>query len=215
MCTRTYSLRTQFFSACPFGAGIAFDRVDSSTIQGLYEHLKENVATFKYTIVPSLSHISGLIESKHLVVYVLRKGDSIINVYAFRNHDILKHRASGIHLCCSILADPSDELLNYNGICSILSEVGRVYPNVHIENTSHNDVLLRCIMEQKHIPSLPDIYSMVLPTQQPDTTYQVFGRVACCINGSYLEYLPVFTNESKTKMTNTPKNVYRMSSSAT
>ena len=148
----TYGFKAGLFKPCVFDASITFVRLASSGLHDFHEFMKTHRAAFKYTILPSLSHIAGLIQSKHLVVYVLKDHDCIVNVYIFRNVDIMKNNPSGIYLCGSIMSDPKNYIMNYNGLCAILSEVSKTYTNVLIENLSHNGALITSIRDQNHIP---------------------------------------------------------------
>lgn len=149
--SKLYGFKTNLFKPCSFNGNITFERITSSTLHEFYEYIKDNRSNFKYAIIPSMSHIAGLIKSKYLVIYVIKDKDNIINVYIFRNVDIMKHNHTTLELCCSVMAKPTDDIMNYSGLCSILSEVSNIYPNVCIENTSHNGKLLTNIMEQNHL----------------------------------------------------------------
>ena len=157
--SKTYGFKTGLFKPCVFDASNTFERITSSRLQDFHEFLETHKSNFKYSILPSLSHISGLIQSKHLVVYVLKDHDSIVNVYIFRNVDIMKCEPSGITLCCSIMSDPKNYIMNYRGLCAIISEVSKTYTNIFIENLSHNRTLLTSIMEQNHIPPYTEVTS--------------------------------------------------------
>ena len=151
--SKTYGFKTGLFKPCTFDASITFERVASSGLHDLHEFLEAYRRSFNYCILPSLSHLAGLIKSKHLAVYVLKNHDSIVNVYIFKNVDIMKDEPCKINLSCSIMAEPNNYIMNYSGLCAILSEVSKTYTSVFIENLSDNGKLITSIIEQNHIPA--------------------------------------------------------------
>jgi hypothetical protein len=171
--SRTYGFKTGLFKPCTFNAGITFERVASDGLHDFHEFLETYRSSFKYCILPALSHIAGLIESKHLVVYALKNCDSIVNVYIFKNVDIMKDKPCGIQLSCSIMSEPKDYIMNYSGLCAILSEVSNTYTNVFIENLSDNERLITSIMDQNHIPAYMEtsswyyLYNYHMRTKSP------------------------------------------------
>ena len=178
--SKTYGFKAGLFKPCVFEPSITFERIASSRLQDFNEFLEAHKSDFKYSILPSLSHIAGLIQSKHLAVYVLKDHDSIVNVYIFRNVDIMKHDPSGIHLCCSIMKETNNYIMNYSGLCAILSEVSKTYTNVFIENISHNGTLIASIREQNHIPSYTEttswyyLYNYHVRTKPPSELLLLF-----------------------------------------
>ena len=91
------------------------------------------------------------------------------------------------------MSEPNNYIMNYSGLCAILSEVSKTYTSVFIENLSDNGKLITSIIEQNHIPAYIEstswyyLYNYHIRTKAPSEVLLLclvfsLSRIFSCFN---------------------------------
>jgi hypothetical protein len=133
-------------------ASIEIVQINKTSIYKFLDFFKTYKPLFDCIITPHLSNLISLIENKIVFIYVLKKNETILSFYIFKNTDTLYNNRGSIECISSITTINNDSNhLFYKGFTNAYYDISKKLKSkiILIEDVSHNNQLI------KHISNTP------------------------------------------------------------
>lgn len=127
---------------------ISIVRITSHTIHLLNDFIKSNHNKFECMITPHISNMIGLLNTKNIYIFILKKNDTILACYFFKNNCTLYKNKKIIECYGSINNCPLKHIF-YKGFTLAYYNMVKLMKTkrIIIENISHNYQLIEHLRE--------------------------------------------------------------------
>tara|TARA_B100000424_G_C22906402_1_gene482138 strand:- start:284 stop:1402 length:1119 start_codon:yes stop_codon:yes gene_type:complete len=145
--------KTYFYDISRWDKEVKFDqpninvyKVHSQNDNHYFHFIKKLRQSFDCVIHPSVSNVINLCTNNELFIFILMIGKEDKALYVFRDPHITYTGKSSIELVCSFNGNITKELFTL-GFFNCINQINKVKPFdvLLIENTSHNDIILKTI----------------------------------------------------------------------